>query len=123
MTRPRTKRTNYLILLALGLSMPLLSAFYPILADISITPKTSSLISAQGKYSSFIPKGDIRRFAGETLTYDIDFLFFDKAATAKVRFFEYKGKYFSTLSAETKGVVGFFHQLSKALLQVLIRYR
>ena len=75
--------------------------------------KTSTLINAQGQYASFIPKGDIRRFAGETLTYDIDFLFFDKAATAKVRFFEHKGKYFSTLTAETKGVVGFFTNYRK----------
>lgn len=113
MTRPRAKYSKYLILLALGLSMPLLSAFYPILVDISGPLKTSALINAQGQYASFIPKGDIRRFAGETLTYDIDFLFFNKAATAKVRFFEYKGKYFSTLSAETKGVVGFFTNYRK----------
>lgn len=113
MTRPKRKHSKYLILLALGLFMPLLSAFYPILADISGAAKTSTLINSQGKYASFIPKGDIRRFAGEILTYDIDFLFFDKAATAKVRFFEYKGKYFSTLSAETKGVVGFFTNYRK----------
>lgn len=113
MTRPRAKYSNYLILLALGLSMPLLSAFYPTLADISGPLKTSALINDQGQYASFVPKGDIRRFAGETLTYDIDFLFFDKAATATVRFYEYKGKYFSTLTAETKGVVGFFTNYRK----------
>ena len=112
MARPKANYSKYLILLALGLSVPFLSAFYPSLADISGT-KTSSLINAQGEYASFIPKGDIRRFAGETLTYDIDFLFFDKAATATVRFFEYNGKYFSTLTAETKGVVGFFTNYRK----------
>lgn len=93
--------------------MPLLSAFYPILSKISGPLKTSVLINNQGEYSSFTPKGDIRRFAGETLTYNIDFLFFDNAATAKVRFYEYKGKYYSTLSAETKGVVGFFTNYRK----------
>jgi hypothetical protein len=113
MTRPGAKSKKYLILLALGLFLPLLSAFYPILADISGPLKTSALINPQGQYASFIPKGDIRRFAGETLTYDIDFLFFKKAATAKVRFYEYKGKYFATLSAETKGVVGFFTNYRK----------
>ncbi len=113
MTRPRAKYPKYLILLALGLSLPLLSAFYPTLAEISGSLKTSALISAQGEYPSFTPKGDIRRFARETLTYDIDFLFFEKAATAKVRFYEYKGKYFATLSAETKGVVGFFTNYRK----------
>jgi hypothetical protein len=113
MTRPWAKYHKYLILLALGLSMPLLSAFYPILAEISGPHKTSALINAQGEYSSFIPKGDIRRFTGETLIYDIDFLFFEKAAIAKVRFYEYKGKYFAALSAETKGVVGFFTNYRK----------
>jgi hypothetical protein len=91
----------------------LLSAFYPVLTDISGPLKTSALINAQGEYSSFAPKGDIRRFAGETLTFDIDFLFFEKAATAKVQFYEYQGKYFATLSAETKGVVGFFTSYRK----------
>jgi Protein of unknown function (DUF3108) len=113
MTRQRVNFHKSLILLALGLFLCLLSAFYPVLTEISGPQKNSALISAQGEYSSFIPKGDIRRFAGETLTYDIDFLFFEKAATAEVRFFEYKGKYFSTLTAETKGVVGFFTNYRK----------
>jgi Protein of unknown function (DUF3108) len=113
MARPGIKRNKYLILLALGLSIPLLSAFYPIHTEISGSLTTSSLINTQGEYPSFLPKGDIRRFAGETLTFDIDFLFFEKAATAKVRFFEYKGNYFATLSSETKGVVGFFTNYRK----------
>ncbi len=91
MTRPRAKYSKYMILFALGLSLPFLGAFYPILAEISAPLKASALINAQGEYSSFIAKGDIRRFAGETLTYDIDFLFFEKAATAKVRFTNTKG--------------------------------
>ena len=113
MTRQKVKYPKYLILLALGISLCLLSAFYPILNEISGPQKPSALISAQGRYSSFIPKGDIRRFAGEILTYDIDFLFFEKAVTAEIRFFEYKGKYFSTLTAETRGVVGFFTNYRK----------
>jgi Protein of unknown function (DUF3108) len=94
-------------------SLPLLSASYPILTKTSGPIKTSAFINAHGEYASFIPRGDIRRFAGETLTYDIDFLFFEKAAIAKVRFYGYKGKYFATLSAETKGVVGFFTNYRK----------
>ena len=113
MNRPGGEYPNYLILLVLGSSLLLLSAFYPILTEISGALKTSAFINARGEYSSFIPKGDIRRFAGENLTYDIDFLFFEKAAIAKVRFYEYKGKYFATLSAETKGVVGFFTNYRK----------
>ena len=113
MIRPEAKHTKYLILLALGPSLLVLTAFYPVLNEIYEPLKASAFINAQGEYSSFIPKGDIRRFAGENLTYDIDFLFFEKAATAKVRFYEYKGKYFATLSAETKGVVGFFTNYRK----------
>jgi hypothetical protein len=113
MTRPWGKYPKYLKLAAFGLSLLLLGGFYPIISEISGPPNTASLINAQGEYDSFTPKGDIRRFAGETLTYDIDFLFFEKAAIAKVRFYEYKGKYFSTLSAETKGVVGFFTNYRK----------
>ena len=113
MTRSGARYSKYLIFIALGLSLLLLSAFYPVINDFSKSFTTTALINAQGEYSSFTPKGDIRRFAGETLTYDIDFLFFDKAATAKVRFYEYQGKYFATLSAETKGVVGFFTNYRK----------
>jgi hypothetical protein len=113
MNRPREKYSKYLILLALSSSLLLLSVFYPVLAEISGPLKTSALINAHGEYPSFIPKGDIRRFAGETLTYDIDFLFFEKAAIAKVSFYEYRGKYFATLSSETKGVVGFFTNYRK----------
>jgi hypothetical protein len=91
----------------------LLSAFYPNYSELSEPLKTSALISPEGEYPSFIPKGDIRRFAGEILTYDIDFLFFEKAATATVRFYEHQGKYYSTLFAETKGVVGFFTNYRK----------
>ena len=111
--RQKAKLSKYLIILALGFLFCLLSAFYPIVNDISGPQNTSAFISPQGKYSAFIPKGDIRRFAGETLTYDIDFLFFEKAATAKVSFFEHKGDYYSTLVAETKGVVGFFTNYRK----------
>ncbi len=113
MTRSGARYSKYLIFLALGLSLLLLSAFYPVLNEISGSIKTSAFINARGEYPSFAPKGDIRRFAGETLTYDIDFLFFEKAATAKVHFYEYQGKYFATLSAETKGVVGFFTNYRK----------
>ncbi len=113
MTRPRAKYPKYLILMAFGLLLLLQSSFYPIIAENSGPLKTSALINARGEYASFVPKGDIRRFAGETLTFDIDFLFFAKAATAKVSFYGYKGKYFATLSAETKGVVGFFTNYRK----------
>jgi len=113
MTRPGVKSIKYLILLVLGLSLLLMGAFYPISAENSAPFEVAALINAEGEYASFVPKGDIRRFAGETLTYDIDFLFFDKAAIAKVQFNEYRGKYFATLTAETKGVVGFFTNYRK----------
>ncbi|MDH5457375.1 MAG: DUF3108 domain-containing protein [Nitrospinota bacterium] len=113
MPQSKARYSKYLIILALGSSLLLLSAFYPNFSEIPGPFKASALINSQGEYPSFTPKGDIRRFAGETLTYDIDFLFFEKAATAKVRFYEHQGKYFATLTAETKGVVGFFTNYRK----------
>ncbi|MBC8284272.1 MAG: DUF3108 domain-containing protein [Nitrospinae bacterium] len=65
-------------------------------------------IDSTGKYIGFKPHGDITRFAGETLFYDISFLWFENAATAKVQFIKERGKYYSTLEASTKGFVGFF---------------
>ena len=64
--------------------------------------------STLGEYRGFLPSGGISRFAGETLYYDISFLWFENAASAKVSFFEEHGKYFSVLEASTKGFVGFF---------------
>jgi hypothetical protein len=61
-----------------------------------------------GEYASFQPEGDIRRFVGEVLYFDISFLWFKNAATAKVGFYEKDGKYFSYMEAKTKGFVGFF---------------
>lgn len=61
-----------------------------------------------GEYNNFLPSGEMARFAGETLHYDISFLWFENAASAKVSFFEEQGKYFSVLEASTKGFVGFF---------------
>lgn len=60
-----------------------------------------------GEYASFTPEGDIRRFSGETLYYDIDFMIFSQAATAQISFFEENGKYKSLLTVETRGFVGF----------------
>lgn len=82
MNRLRIRYFKYLFFLFF---LPLLSAFYSNFTEIPEPLKTSTHINAQGEYPSFIPKGDIRRFAGETLIYDIDFLFFEKAATAKER--------------------------------------
>ncbi|MDH5761491.1 MAG: DUF3108 domain-containing protein [Nitrospinota bacterium] len=106
------KYVKHLILLALT-NILLWNSLSPILAESSKPPKSSSIINSRGEYGSFSPRGDIRRFSGETLTYDIDFLFFNKAATAQVRFYENQGKYFATLSAETKGMVGFFTDYRK----------
>ncbi len=70
---------------------------------------------ALGKYNNFLPTGEITRFSGETLYYDISFLWFENAASAKVSFFEKHGKYFSVLEASTKGFVGFFTAYRKHL--------
>ncbi|MBI4385036.1 MAG: DUF3108 domain-containing protein [Nitrospinae bacterium] len=66
-----------------------------------------------GLYDSFEARGDIRRFDGETLHYDISFLWFDKAATATVSFYKIDGQYQALLVAETKGFVGWFTSYRK----------
>ena len=55
---------------------------------------------------SFVPSGDIRRFAGETLRFDISFLWFNKAAVSSISFYESNGQFHSVLTAETKGFIG-----------------
>lgn len=66
-----------------------------------------SKVLENGEYASFKPEGDIRRFAGETLYYDIDFMIFSQAAKAKISFFKENQKYKSILTVETQGFVGF----------------
>ena len=44
-----------------------------------------------GKYPGFKASGYITRFEGETLHYDISFLWFDNAASAKVQFLKERG--------------------------------
>ena len=70
-------------------------------------------LSENGKYPGFKANGDITRFEGETLHYDISFLWFDNAASAKVQFLKKGGRYYSTLEASTKGFVGFFTSYRK----------
>ena len=56
--------------------------------------KTESIeqkIDQLGKFDSFAVNGDIRRFAGETLFYDVDFMIFSKAAEAQISFYEENG--------------------------------
>jgi len=67
-----------------------------------------SNLDTSGLVNSFTAKGDIRRFAGETLYYDVSFLWFSKAATAEVGMYEKDGQYYSILQAQTKGFIGFF---------------
>ena len=61
-----------------------------------------------GLFDSFSPHGDIRRFAGETLYFDISFLWFNNAANSKISFLEDNGQYYCVLEAHTKGFVGWF---------------
>lgn len=69
--------------------------------------------SALGEYDLFQQVGDVRRYEGETLSYDISFLWFDKAATATVSFYKKGDHYESLLIAETKGFVGWFTSYRK----------
>jgi hypothetical protein len=92
-------RRQLLFMLILGLILPGISTH-------AMESKLGTPLT--GEYNNFLPTGKITRFAGEALYYDISFLWFENAASAKVSFFEEHGKYFSVLEASTKGFVGFF---------------
>ena len=79
------------------------------------TPDLFALDAANdtGKYPGFKANGDITRFEGETLYYDISFLWFNNAASAKVQFLKKRGQYYSTLEASPKGFAGFFTSYRK----------
>jgi len=78
--------------------------------------KTESIeqkIDQWGQYDNFTLEGDIRRFAGETLTYDIDFMIFSNAGQAQISFYEENGQFKCLLVAQTKGFVGFLTRYVK----------
>jgi hypothetical protein len=83
------------------------ASFTPALAESPETHLKPPKIESMGTYPSFSPNGDIRRFAGETLLFDMDYMIFSKAAQAEVSFYEENGKFKCVLVAETKGLVGF----------------
>ncbi len=86
--------------------------FSPFLRDgHSFPPEPANL--PLGEYVAFQPDGGIRRFIGETLHIDISFLWFENAATARVGLYEQDGMIYSTLEAETRGVVGFLTDYRK----------
>jgi len=82
--------------------------YFILIFPLDATTSDQNSFRVPGEYDSFQPEGDIRRFAGEVLHYDISFLWFKNAATAKVGFYEKDGNYYSYLEARTKGFVGFF---------------
>jgi hypothetical protein len=99
------KHLPFLVILILGLNLSYIS---------TRAIETKSVESLEiGEYKNFHPTGKIIRFVGESLYYDISFLWFEKAATAKVSFFKENGKYFSVLEASTTGFVGFFTSYRK----------
>ena len=95
------------LLLFLYASSLILASLTPSLVRAEEPGSTQQENHTLGKYVFFIPRGDIRRFSGETLYFDIDFMFFSKAAQAQISFFKENGKYKCFLVAETKGFIGF----------------
>ena len=100
---PEAASSKKFLLIGMGLFILIVAPRFTLVANSD--PK-SSLV--KGEYASFKPEGDIRRFVGEVLHYDISFLWFNNAATARVGFYEKDGSYYSYLEAKTKGFVGFF---------------
>jgi hypothetical protein len=99
------KRKNPLILTIIAL----LGLFLTETSDLLASDAENKI----GKYQRFKAYKDITRFESEILYYDISFLWFDNAASAKVQFLKGKGNYYSTLEASTKGFVGFFTSYRK----------
>jgi hypothetical protein len=100
---PEVASSKKLLLIGMGL---LILIFAPRFSLVANSDPKSFLV--KGEYASFRPEGDIRRFVGEVLHYDISFLWFNNAATGSVGFYEKDGSYYSYLEAKTKGFVGFF---------------
>ncbi len=90
------------------ISLAFLTIFLTFTA-LSDTPvhAASESTKANGLYDDFQAEGDIRRFAGEHLLFDISFMVFENALTADVHFFKKNGRFYAVLKAETKGFVGF----------------
>ncbi len=103
------KTLLFLLVTTLGI---VLSPFSSLPARETLSSPTAQVLG-QGEYSDFRVGGDIRRFAGETLLYDISFLWFKKAAQARVTFRKTSSGYESVLVAETKGFVGWFTSYRK----------
>ena len=100
------RKQKYLLYLTIIALLELLSTGAPELFALDAASHT-------GKYPGFKANGHISRFEGETLHYDISFLWFNNAASAKVQLLKERGRYYSTLEATTKGFVGFFTSYRK----------
>jgi len=93
-----------LISLTICGSSPALSLAHP---EAVKSDPSEQAIDKWGKFDSFALDGDIRRFAGETLNYDVDFMIFTNAGEAQMSFYEENGKFKCRLVVQTKGFVGF----------------
>gem|GEM_PF-1006888 len=89
----------------------ILFAFFAIMVFI-INPtahgQTNTVVTSPGLYKTFSPTGNIRRFFGETIYFDISFLWFENAAEAKISLFQKNDQIQARLEAKTKGFIGWF---------------
>jgi Protein of unknown function (DUF3108) len=113
-TKSFFRRASRKKILAAGLGLLLLFFIIRFPLEAQSNPKDSLNL---GQYASFQPEGDIRRFSGETLYFDVSFLWFKNAATAFVGFYEKNGSYYAYLDAKTKGFVGFFTAYRRHIYQ------
>ncbi|CAI2718122.1 conserved protein of unknown function [Nitrospina watsonii] len=99
---------GFIFVLCMGflVAVELFAAYLPLFAQPA--GQLQHVINPKGEYSLYSPQGDIRRFNGEVLKWDVNFLFFTNSASVEVKFFKEDNVYHSTLLAETKGFVGFF---------------
>jgi hypothetical protein len=79
--------------------------------------QTNTNSATSGLYQSFSQTGNIKRFFGESIYFDISFLWFENAAEAKISLFEINGQLRAKLEAQTKGFIGWFTAYRKHIYE------
>ncbi len=100
------------------------SAFLFQIAIFNYFPFTPKIISTTNKdrltRKDTLTQNIIDRFMGETLIYDISFLWFKKAAEGVLSLRKENGEYVATLQAETKGFIGWLTAYRKYVFRAYL---
>jgi hypothetical protein len=89
------KHLQLLLMLILGMTLLCISTH-------AMEPKLATPLT--GEYNNFLPTGEITRFAGKTLYYDISFLWFENVASKKRVFLKSMASIFQFWEPAPKGL-------------------